>query len=165
MKAVLARLLVRIYPKAWRERYGEEFAALLENERGGLRGGWGMAADVVRSAICEHIFPVRGGVMIEHTWSLGRVTRQPSAFVPLAMSILALAMLAVAIALGGAARATDEGAIAHLWQLLMAGQAPVVLFFALRWLRRARRQAVQVLVMQAGGMLATCAAVFLLGLG
>ena len=30
----------------------------------------------------------------------------------------------------------DEGTIAHLWQLLMAGQLPVLAFFAIKWLPR-----------------------------
>ena len=37
MNPKLARLLVRLYPRAWRERYGAEFAALLETGRGGVR--------------------------------------------------------------------------------------------------------------------------------
>ena len=30
MKGEVARRLVRLYPQAWRERYGEEFVAILE---------------------------------------------------------------------------------------------------------------------------------------
>jgi len=37
---------------------------------------------------------------------------------------------------GGGAEA-DEGAVAHLWQILMAAQVPVLLFFALKWRQRA----------------------------
>ena len=37
MNARLARAITRLYPPAWRERYGEEFAAFLEAEQGGVR--------------------------------------------------------------------------------------------------------------------------------
>ncbi len=35
---------------------------------------------------------------------------------------------------GGLVREPDEGTIAHLWQLLMAGQMPFLAFFAIKWL-------------------------------
>ena len=54
----------------------------------------------------------------------------------------------------------DEGAVAHIWQLLMAGQLPVLLFFAVTWLRRAPRQTLGVLALQAGAVLAAMAPVF-----
>ena len=68
--------------------------------------------------------------------------RRPSAYLPVAMSLLALAMvlapLQSGVAQGGhIARDPDEGAVAHLFQLLMV-QMPIMLFFAVKWLRRAR---------------------------
>lgn len=67
MNPRLARLLVRLYPRAWRERYGAEFAALLETGRGGLRTSARTAArtaaNVVWSALGERIFPTVGGNM------------------------------------------------------------------------------------------------------
>jgi len=42
----------------------------------------------------------------------------------------------------------DEGAAAHLWQLLMGLQLPIIFFFAVRWLPRQPKAAVMVLVMQ-----------------
>jgi hypothetical protein len=47
-----------------------------------------------------------------------------------------------------------------MWQILMAGQMPVLLFFAVKWLRRAPRQAIGVLALQAGAVLAAMAPVF-----
>jgi hypothetical protein len=44
----------------------------------------------------------------------------------------------------------------------MAGQVPIVLFFAIRWLPKAPRQAVAVLGLQVGAALAAMAPVFLL---
>jgi hypothetical protein len=81
-------------------------------------------------------------------------TRQPSAFIPIAMSIAALVTVLYHIALFGIARETDEGAAAHIWQLLMAGQVPVVAFYAVTWLPRAPRTALQVLALQVGAALA-----------
>ena len=86
----------------------------------------------------------------------------PSALLPLAMSFAALAIVLGHIAMSGVARQADEGTAAHLWQLLMAGQLPVVAFFAIKWLPRSPRQALLVLALQAGAALAALAPVFLL---
>src|ERR1700761_2374314 len=51
----MARLLTRLYPRAWRQRYGKEFQAFLEAERAGLRA----SIDVIWSALCEHLVPTR----------------------------------------------------------------------------------------------------------
>jgi hypothetical protein len=88
--------------------------------------------------------------------------KQPSALIPLAMSCAALAIVLGHIAMSGVGREADEGTAAHLWQLLMAGQLPVVAFFAIKWLPRSPRQALLVLVLQAGAALAALAPVFLL---
>ena len=88
--------------------------------------------------------------------------KQPSALLPLAMSCAALAIVLGHIAMSGVGREADEGTAAHLWQLLMAGQLPVVAFFAIKWLPRSPRQALLVLALQAGAALAALAPVFLL---
>lgn len=88
--------------------------------------------------------------------------KQPSALLPLAMSFAALAIVLGHIAMSGVARQADEGTAAHLWQLLMAGQLPVVAFFAFKWLPQRPRQALLVLALQAGAALAALAPVFLL---
>lgn len=88
--------------------------------------------------------------------------KHPSAFLPVAMSLAALAVVLLFIALNGTAPQADEGTAAHLWQLLMAAQAPIILFFAAKWLPRSPRQALPVLGLQAGAALAALAPVFLL---
>ncbi len=90
--------------------------------------------------------------------------KQPSALIPLAMSCVALSLVLGHVALFGAAREADEGAAAHLWQLLMAGQIPVIAFFALTWLPRTPRPALLVLMLQVFLGLAAAAPVFLLKL-
>lgn len=88
--------------------------------------------------------------------------KQPSAFLPVAMSLAALATVLVSIALHGTAPQADEGMTAHIWQLLMAAQVPIVLYFAIKWLPQAPRQAVLILALQLGTALAAMAPVFLL---
>ena len=90
--------------------------------------------------------------------------KRPSAFLPLAMSFAALATLVVHVAIFGIAREVDEGAAAHIWQLLMAGQVPIVAFFAIRWLPETPRQALPILALQVGGALAAMAPVYFLHL-
>ena len=87
-----------------------------------------------------------------------------SAFVPLLMSFAALAVVLVHVGMFGAAREADEGTAAHIWQLLMAGQVPVVTFFAIKWLPRTPRQALPVLALQVGAVLAALAPVYFLNL-
>ena len=86
----------------------------------------------------------------------------PSALLPLAMSFAALAIVLGHIAISGITRQADEGTAAHLWQLLMAGQLPVIAFFAIKWFPRSPRQALLVLALQAGAALTALAPVFLL---
>jgi hypothetical protein len=78
------------------------------------------------------------------------------------MSLAALALVLGHIAVFGTARQPDEGAAAHLWQLLMAGQLPVIAFFAVTTLPRRARQGLAVLAVQAVAMLAAAAPVFIL---
>ena len=54
------------------------------------------------------------------------ILKQPSAFLPIAMSLGALTTVLTYVALNGPAPQADEGTAAHVWQLLMAGQVPFV---------------------------------------
>ena len=80
--------------------------------------------------------------------------KRPSALIPVAMSVAALATVISYAAIFGTARQADEEAAAHVWQLLMVGQVPVVAFFALNWLPTKPRQALGVLAIQVGAALA-----------
>ncbi len=92
------------------------------------------------------------------------IIKKPSAFLPLAMSFAALAVVLGHVAMYGGAREADEGTAAHIWQILMAAQVPVVAFFAIKWLPRTPSQALLVLALQAVAVLAALAPVFFLNL-
>lgn len=88
--------------------------------------------------------------------------KHPSAFLPIAMSLVALGTILVFIALHGTAPQSDEGAAAHFWQILMSAQLPIVLYFAVRFLPTEPRQALPVLALQLLAALAAATPVFLL---
>jgi len=93
---------------------------------------------------------------------MGATLKRPTALIPLAMSIAALSLVLGHIAIFGGARQADEGAAAHLWQLLMAAQIPVIAVFAVKWLPRTPGRALLVLGLQAVAVLAAAAPVFVL---
>jgi len=79
--------------------------------------------------------------------------RQPTGYLPLVMSLGALAMIVWFVAMHGVVHQPDEGAQAHLWQLLVAGQVPLIGYFAVRWLPTATRPAIIVLALQAAAVM------------
>ena len=94
-------------------------------------------------------------------WAL---MRQPTGYLPVAMSLGAFAMIVWFVAVHGVMHQADEGAQAHLWQLLVAGQVPLVAYFALSWLPIATRPALGVLGLQAAAfMLLAVAPLWALG--
>jgi hypothetical protein len=88
------------------------------------------------------------------------IMKRPSAFLPVGMSLVALALVLGHILMFGPAREADEGTAAHMFQLLMAAQVPIVALFAIKWLSQTPQQAVQVLALQAVAALAALAPVF-----
>jgi hypothetical protein len=88
--------------------------------------------------------------------------KKPSAALPIAMSLAGLAVVLGHAAIYGTAHEVDEGAAAHIWQILMVAQVPLVGYFAWKWLPKATRQALLVLTLLAGAVLANLAAVFFL---
>ena len=90
--------------------------------------------------------------------------RNPSAAIPFGMSAGAFVMLLVHVISIGADPAADEGTAAKLFQLLIAGQAPFVAFFALKWLPRMPSEAMYVMAAQAAAAMAALAPVVLFDL-
>ena len=86
--------------------------------------------------------------------------KSPSALLPIAMSLTALALVLGHAAIFGVTREADEGTAAHVFQLLMVGQVPVVAFFAIRWLPRRPSQALRILALQASAGLVAVAAAY-----
>ena len=96
--------------------------------------------------------------------SLGSLLKKPSAFIPLVLSGIALVIVVVASTVLGAARRQDEGAAAHLFQMLIVLQVPIALYFAYCWFPNYPRQTVLVAVLQIAAAALACAPVLILGL-
>jgi hypothetical protein len=92
--------------------------------------------------------------------SFSSMIRRPSAFLPVVMSCAVLLMLVYFFARFGIVHEPDEGTAAHLFQILMAGQIPIVGYFVVTWLPRFPKPALQVLVLQAAAALAAMAPVY-----
>lgn len=90
----------------------------------------------------------------------GSILKIPSAFLPLAMSLAALFLVLGHAAVFGVLHEADEGAAAHIWQILMAGQAPLLGYFMLRWLPDRPRESLKFLALIAVIWLANFAAVY-----
>ena len=86
--------------------------------------------------------------------------KKPSAFLPVILSLIVIAVEWYSLARFGIAHETDEGTAAHIFQILMAVQIPIILYFAVRWLPRFPRQALQILALQAVAALAALAPVY-----
>ena len=90
--------------------------------------------------------------------------RNASAAVPLGMSAGAFLTVLIHIISVGTGPTADEGSAAHLFQILLAGQAPFVAFFALKWLPRKPSEAMLVIAIQAAAALIALAPVVLFDL-
>ncbi|HEY7806952.1 MAG TPA: hypothetical protein VIC34_07115 [Croceibacterium sp.] len=109
--------------------------------------------------------------MSETTNQSGSAFRAPSAWAPLMLAAIALAMLGGYLITGphapnivvehGVPR-EDEGVIAHLWQLLMLAQVVAIAVFLARWMPKAPRQAAAMLALQGLGLFAAALPVWLL---
>jgi hypothetical protein len=62
----------------------------------------------------------------------------------------------------GVVHEADEGASGHIWQLLMAGQLPILAYFVIRWLPRAPWQTLSVSALQVAAALVALAPVYFL---
>jgi hypothetical protein len=158
MNPKLAHFLVRLYPQSWRERYGEEFEELLVSGRGEVHD----PVNVVLSALRERLIAAFARPADLNAVSFGAIVRLPGAAIPLAMSLSALAIVGIHIAFYGIAPEADEGPTAHLWQLLMAGQLPILAFFAIKWLPKAPKQTLGVIALQIAAFCASLAPILLL---
>jgi len=74
--------------------------------------------------------------------------KRPSAWIPLVMSLAALLMILGYVAMFGIVHNSDEGAPAHIFQLIMVAQLPIIAYFGLRWLPKQPKQSLIVLALQ-----------------
>ena len=88
------------------------------------------------------------------------IFKRPSAILPFLMSAVALSLVIGYALIFGTARQADEGTAAHLWQLLMAGQLPVIAFFAVKWFPSEPGRVAQVLALQLAAAVAAMAPVW-----
>ena len=93
------------------------------------------------------------------------IFRRLSAWVPIAMSSTVILMFAAFFFLGGPlVREPDEGFAAHMFQILMGLQVPIIAYFALKWLPERPQEAIQILVLQLIAGILAAAPVFILQL-
>lgn len=89
--------------------------------------------------------------------------KKPSAWIPIALSLTALTMMLITIALSGpSVHQKDEGIGAHLFQIWLVLEALMITFFAITWLPQKPMQALAVLTIQIIAVLAVCAPIFIL---
>ena len=86
------------------------------------------------------------------------------AWLPIVLALVALGTVGSYVAMFGTAKEADEGAAAHIWQLLMAAQLPLVIIFGFKWLPKRPRAALAMLGLQVLAALSAMAPVALLGL-
>ena len=89
------------------------------------------------------------------------IIKNPSAWVPIAMSLAVLTAMLIYIGVAGApTRQPDEGTGAHLFQIWLVLELLLIAFFALKWLPRKPKQTFLILAIQILATLGACAPVF-----
>jgi hypothetical protein len=102
--------------------------------------------------------------MSTKSYSFRLLVKEPSGYVPLVLSLLGLAVIAMAALFFGVRHHPAGGWAARVWWILMAAHMPAITFFVITWPREARRAAMRVLALQVGGVVANFLAVYLLGM-
>jgi hypothetical protein len=79
--------LLRWYPRSWRERYGEEFAALLDETIEDGRGGLGMSLDVAREGVVARRDALDRRALMLACWTLCWIPLFPQGIVALILLV------------------------------------------------------------------------------
>ena len=115
MRAARSRLgsaLLALYPEPWRDRYGEEMSALLEDDPPGARG----LASLLVAAVGAHARPQR-------CW---RADLAPAAAMRLSVGGLFACWMIVAVAGSAFAKLTEHmGAVEHVHPVLGVARAMI----------------------------------------
>jgi hypothetical protein len=163
MRRRTAERLARLYPRAWRQRFGPEFIDLLQAQPDSAR----VLFDVLRAATAERLFDHSGlEALVMHAYPANVLTlaKRPSGYIPVLMSLAAFTLVIATVTSFGPNREPDEGAAAHVFQLLIAGQLLLVAFFVWRWIRRDWRAALSMMAVQAVATALALAPVWYFGL-
>jgi hypothetical protein len=88
--------------------------------------------------------------------------KRPSAWLPVTMSLAGVAIVLLHFVRYGLVREADEGTSAHLFQILIVLQVPIVGYFAFKWLPDAPGPASRVLALQGAAVAAAFASVYFL---
>ncbi len=75
---------------------------------------------------------------------------EPSAIIPMLMSAMAVVLVIGHYMLYGEDRDADEGTAAHLFQMLLVLQIPIIFAFLVKWFPKERHQVLWILAMEAG---------------
>ncbi len=115
------------------------------------------------NSLMNWVMPFRESVSIIGKELIVKILmKSPSAFLPPAMSFAALITVLIHVTIFGVAHQSDEGTAAHVWQILMAAQIPIVMFFVIKWLPQKPVQALAVLALQGGAAFSALIPVILL---
>ena len=90
--------------------------------------------------------------------------KKPSAWIPIAIPLLFFAYVIIFISIYGIVREEDEGTAAHLFQLWLVFEPLMIGYFAVKWLPRARKEALIILALQILAALLPISVVFFLKL-
>jgi hypothetical protein len=95
---------------------------------------------------------------------MNSLIKKPSAWIPIVMSLSALLIIISYVTIFGISQQDreDEGTAAHIFQLLLGLQIPIVLFFLIKWLPKKPKQALQVLEIQIIAAMIPISIVFIL---
>jgi amino acid permease len=94
-----------------------------------------------------------GELIMKQNSEILSLLKQPSAWIPLVMSLAALTMILVYVAIFSIVHHEDEGTPAHIFQLIMVAQLPIIAYFGFKWLPERPKQSLIILALQAIGWL------------
>ena len=92
------------------------------------------------------------------------ILKKPGAWIPIVIPLVFFTYIIIFISIFGIVRKEDEGIAAHLFQLWLVCEPFLVGFFAVKWLPRARKEALIILALQALAALLLLSVVFFLKL-
>ena len=88
--------------------------------------------------------------------------KKPSAWIPIVIPLTFFAVMLILFTINGLpSPQKDEGTMAHLFQIWIVLEIPMLSFFAIKWLPQAPKEASIILAIQIISALMVCAPVFI----